>query len=101
MANPGAELREKYDGHVRVVDAGEPLRRLGLRETVHPRDAVACLYPSQEACDEFAAANLEHHGHPSLGSYATDGGVMGVTDLRHALPRLTDPTLPDDPEVGA
>jgi hypothetical protein len=94
----GAELRERY-GRPPRVDSGDALRRLGLRDSIHPHDAFAFLYPSQEAADAFAAANLEHYGHPDLGSYATDEGVIGVTDLRHALPKVTDPTLADDLSV--
>lgn len=96
----GAELRERY-GTPPWVDRGDALRRLGLRDSIHPDDVFACLYPSQEAAAAFAACNLEHHGHPDLGSYVTGKGVVGVCDLRRALPRVTDPSLPDSPQEGA
>lgn len=93
----GASLRARY-GRPLTADVAGALRRLGLREAVHPLDAYAFRYDSQEAADAFAVSNLEHHGHPDLGSYlADDGGVVGVLDLRPALaPHVTDPALPDD-----
>lgn len=106
MSDHGAALRAKYPG-VKVIDAGEPLRHLGLRDAIHPFDAVASLFPSQEAADAFAAANLEDYGHPNLGSYADGDGVIGVLDMRPALAQMggrpCDPLLPDDwkPARGA
>jgi hypothetical protein len=94
-ADPGFELRLRYGTPVTADTAGA-LRRLGLRDTVHPLDAYAFRYQSQEAADAFAVSNREHHGHPDLGSYVAHGGVIGVIDLRHSLEHVTDPALPDD-----
>jgi hypothetical protein len=94
MADTGAELRERYGKPIQV-HGGDALRQLGLRGTIHPDGVVAFLYPSQGAADAYAAGNLEHHGHPDLGSYEVAGGVVGVVDMRHALPKVTDPAEPD------
>jgi hypothetical protein len=91
---PGASLR-KRSGLMPRADRGEALRRLGVRELVHPDDVVAMLYPSQAVADEFAKSNLEGYGHPCLGSYETLDGVVGMTDLRQVLLKPTDPTLDD------
>jgi hypothetical protein len=91
---PRSELWRRY-GKPPQVNGGVALRALGLRGTIHPDDVCAFLYPSQEACDAYATGNREHHGHPDLGSYAAGDKVVGVVDLRRALPRPGDPALPD------
>lgn len=93
----GAELRERHRGSITSANRGDALRHLGLRDTIHPRDVWASLFPSQEVADAFALANLEEHGHLNLGSYATGEGVVGVCDLRNSLlGDVTDPSEPDE-----
>lgn len=56
-------------------------------------EVMAFRYESQEAADAWAEGNLEHNGHPALGSYpdpAGDGAVIGVLDLRPALAALKE-----------
>lgn len=94
-----AALWEKF-GRPESFDAAEALRLIGKRGEVHPRDAWACVYQSQEAADAFAESNEKHHGHPHLGHVTLDSGsVLGVIDLRPASLRhggeITDPALPD------
>jgi hypothetical protein len=80
----GEELRAKYPS-VPSWDTAAALRLVG--STVPINFAYASLYPSREAAEEFAASNLEHHGHPSLGiAELPDGsGWVGVLDLRPSL----------------
>lgn len=86
-------------GVPKTADTAQALRTIGRRQEVHPKDAIAFLYANQEAADAFAATNLEHHGHQSLGSYATADGVVGVIDIRAAQEALghaaTDPAEAD------
>jgi len=92
------EMWAQY-GVPQAADTATALRTIGRRQEVHPKDAIAFLYSNQEAADAFAAANLEHHGHQSLGSYATAEGVVGVIDIRAAQEVLgrsaTDPAEAD------
>jgi hypothetical protein len=95
----GAELRERFGEApmLTMAEAGDALRKLGLREEVHPRDVVGFRYATQEGWDESARSNLEHHGHADLGSFATGDGVTGLLDTRHCMSgALTGPWLPDD-----
>jgi hypothetical protein len=96
----GAELRARFGEAPMLTmgEAGDALRKLGLRDQVHPRDVVGFRYATQEGWDESARSNLEHHGHADLGSFVTGEGVTGLVDIRHAMPegQLTDPSKPDD-----
>jgi hypothetical protein len=92
--SPTAPLRARY-GMMPRADRGQALRRLGVRDQVHPDDLVAMLYPCQAIADEFARANLDGYGHPCLGTYETRDGVVGVTDLRHVLLKPADPAQDD------
>jgi hypothetical protein len=79
------------------ANCGSSLRILGLRDTVHPDDAVALVYPTRDAAEAFAASNLEHEHLPSLGITQTSAGWIGVTDLRPPPGYLvTDPAAADD-----
>lgn len=87
----GEELRARY-GKPEQIDAawvlagpladqaGAVSRGLGGRNPV-----VAFRYESAEAAEAFAAANLRHHGHTSLGPVdAGVGGIVGVVVLNLA-----------------
>lgn len=76
-------LRTRY-GQPDMVDAAEALSVLGDTH-IAPADVVAFRYRDQEAADAYAASNLEHYGHPSLGTYVVPDGVVGVIDLSEAL----------------
>ena len=76
-------------GQPEVFDTAEALRLLALDEAIHPHDAIACTYPSQEAADAFDATNQVVHGHPpTLHLTLADGRVLGLIDLRPALARF-------------
>lgn len=95
-----ARLAEAF-GRPRRFVAADALRLLGLREAVHPRDALAYAYHDRRAADAWAASNWEHYRHPLLGCLVVEGaGVVGAYDLRPMLAahgcELTDPGLPDD-----
>lgn len=74
---------ERY-GHPETVDRETALALLGITD-VGPDDVAAFRYRDQEAADAYAAANMEHWGHPTLGSCAAETGVIGVLDLREAV----------------
>ncbi len=79
----GEELRTKY-GKPEQVPAG-PVLKLLKQEGVtvaDPRTAIAYRYPTTEACEAFAAGNLRHHGHESLGPVVTDEGIFGIVLLK-------------------
>jgi hypothetical protein len=64
-------------------DTGAALTLLGLAGRVDPADALAWVYPSREAADVYARANLACWGRGSLGTVIDPAGqVVGVTDLR-------------------
>jgi hypothetical protein len=94
-----AELIAEH-GKPRSVDVAAALRLIGKRDQVHPRDAVAFAYRDHRAAQAWAASNLEHYGHPSLGWDVGGDAVIGVIDLRPELFRhgagLTSPSRPDD-----
>lgn len=94
-----APLVREY-GQPQKIDTGWALRKIGKRDQIHPRNAFACIYASEEAAQAYADANLVHWGYVSLGRIPVDGGILGVTDLRqgfrdHDAP-ITDPALPDN-----
>ena len=75
---------ERY-GCPETVDAEAALVELGITD-VNPREVHAFRYRDQEAAQAYAEANLEHHGHPTLGTYPVKTGeVVGVLDLRAAI----------------
>jgi hypothetical protein len=85
----GAELRARYPTVTTYRDTAAALKLVGANlDGIAPDDAHASLYPSREAAEAFAASNLEHHGHPSLGIAEVDGGWVGVLDLRPAIAKM-------------
>jgi hypothetical protein len=75
----GGELRARY-GKPEPAGAVGVLALLN-RSDVDPAHVLAFRYPSAEACQAFAVASLQHHGHASLGPIETDLGVFGVVLL--------------------
>jgi hypothetical protein len=84
------ELAERYGSE--HFDEATALRMVGHAEI--PVSVVyASVYRSREAAEAYAAANLEHYGHPSLGIIqligeewaGRNGHFVGVTDLRPAI----------------
>lgn len=84
LREKSAALRAEH-GPIATHDADTALRLIGLRDQVHPDDVFASVYPTREAADVFAAANLADYGHPTLATVAVDGGWLGVIDLRPCL----------------
>jgi hypothetical protein len=74
---------ERY-GRPVTVDAATALRMLGITD-VDPSEVHAFRYRDREAADAYASANLEHYGHPTLGSYILGDEVIGVLDFRPAI----------------
>jgi hypothetical protein len=51
-------------------------------------DVFAAIYRDAAAAAGWAAANLEHHGHPPLATVPLpDGRAIGIIDLRPAIER--------------
>jgi hypothetical protein len=94
LARPGGTRPGKRLNSARVLAA------LGLRKTIHPRDAYVYAHPTALAFEAYAKANREVHGLDVLGPFETEAGFVEIVDLRSALRRLgaepTDPALPDD-----
>lgn len=88
----GDVLRAKY-GQPDRVDTAAALRLAGLRGEVHPQDAIAFTYPSDEAAEAFATANRD--AGLSVTRVSTEAGPVNVIDLRSALSHVTNPTEPD------
>ncbi len=84
---------ERQERMFRRYGKPEQVSELAAWELLHPDDVspaeiCAFRYRDQEAADAYAASNLEHYGHPSLGTVRLeDGTVIGVLDLRPALRR--------------
>lgn len=77
-------------------DVGAYLEQFGLRYTVHPRDAIAFIYPDWSAAEDYSTASLEKGVH-YLGIFPLDDGTfVGIVDLRRRIADITDPALPDD-----
>jgi hypothetical protein len=89
-----ATLVERY-GKPEPVDAAEALRMTGKRSEVHPNDVAAFVHRSQESFEAFAASNRQHNGFETYGPLECGHGVLGIVDMRPALPIPTDPALPD------
>jgi hypothetical protein len=89
---------------VRQLDSARVLRALGLRDQIHPRDAACFAYPSAQVFEESAKRDREIHGNDVLGPFETEGGLVGVVDIRpqlrsHGVP-VTDPAGPDGAYPG-
>lgn len=89
-----AALVERF-GKPEPVDASDALRMIGKRAEIHPNDVAAFAHRSRESFEAFAASNREHNDFETYGPLECGGCVLGVVDMRPALPRPTDPTLPD------
>lgn len=85
MSPTGAELRAKYPT-TRSYDRAAACLLLDLGELTDY--LFAYWYPSREAAGEFAAANLEHHGHPTVGTAEADGGWVSVIDIGPAIAKM-------------
>lgn len=63
-------------------------RTAGISPCVRAAEVYASIYRDQAAADAWLASNLEHHGHPAIGTVLMDDGrVIGILDLRPALAR--------------
>lgn len=99
------DLYQRYGRPMPLSRCGTALRIMNRRDDIHPRDAIAVLYPSMDAAEAFAALNRDHFGHDVIGPLPVPAGALAVVDLRQQLTDLggepTDPALPDDwsPEV--
>lgn len=75
------------------------LRRVGLRDRIHPADAIALTYPSRYYFDAWTRADQATTGNATLGPFDVDGQVVGITDFRPQLAAkgclVTDPAEPD------
>lgn len=89
-------LTEKY-GLPRRIHAGDPLRALDLRDTIHPSDVIAFVYPSLEAYNVYQQANQRFNSFATYGPLiVSPTEIIGVLDYRSVLPILTDPACSDD-----
>jgi hypothetical protein len=81
------------------TDTAAALRTAGLREEIHPIDAVAFIYPGRAYFDRSAARDREIHGNDVHGPFETEAGLLGIVDMRPQLREhgilVTDPTMPD------
>ena len=71
-------------GKPESVDATHAAELLGLPYQI---DMLAFRYASLEAARAYAASNLEHHGHLSLGIAETPEGVIGIIYVPMPPPR--------------
>jgi hypothetical protein len=78
------DLRDDY-GQPEPFDAATALELLGLSQKAQPAASTAAFrYPSMEAAQAYAAGNLRHHGHETIGPAETEQGVIAVTVLKPA-----------------
>jgi hypothetical protein len=88
----------KTPGVVRT-DTAQALRDHGLRDQIHPDDAVAFIYPSREVFEASAKRDREIHGNDVHGPFETEAGLVGIVDMRPQFRgtgvTATDPGLPD------
>lgn len=82
------------------LDTARVLRYTGLRDQIHPLDAVACTYDGRAHFDESSRRDREIHENAVHGPWVTEAGLVAIIDLRPQLERMgcapTDPALPDD-----
>jgi hypothetical protein len=87
------------DPGVQVLDTARVIRHLGLRDRVHPHDAVAFSYPAMDVYEASAKRDREIHGNEVFGPYETEAGIVAVVSLRPQLLRqghpVADPAEPD------
>lgn len=85
-----ARLEERY-GVPENIAASDALRLLGITYVTDAADFIGHIYRDQEAADGWLASNLEHHGHPALGTAPLpDGRVVGILDLRPSMARARE-----------
>lgn len=93
-----------YRGTV-LRDTAAVLRQYGLRDQIHPRDAVAIVYPDREYFEQSAKADREVHGNDVHGPWETDAGLVAIVDMRPQMRAqdwaVTPPDLADDWTPGA
>jgi hypothetical protein len=65
------------------IDGETALEAIGRPAGISADNVIAYIYRSREAAEAYAVSNLEHSDVASLGIVETDGGWLGVTDLRH------------------
>ena len=86
------------------VRIGRILRYAGLRDQLHPRDAVACTYPDRAYFEESARRDREIWGNRIHGPWETEAGLIAIVDitpqLREGKMEITDPALPDTWKPG-
>lgn len=83
------------------TDTAAALRLVGLRDTIHPDDAIAFIYPDREYFEASASRGREIHHNLVHGPYETPEGLMAIVDMTPQLREMsgiavTDPALPDD-----
>lgn len=82
------------------TDTAAALRRAGLRDEIHPLDAVAFIYPDREYFEASAKRDRENHHNDVHGPFETEDGLLGIVDMRPQLRQqgvaCTHPRLPDD-----
>lgn len=92
-------------GKAERTDTAAALRLAGLREKIHPRDAVAFIYPGRAYFDASARRDREIHRNDVHGPFETADGLLGIVDIRPAVREAgilaTDPAMPDDCAAGS
>lgn len=82
------------------TDTATALRRAGLRDQIHPLDAVAFIYPNRKYFEVSAKRDREEHGNEVTGPIETEDGLLGIVDIRPQFREMgimiTPPSLPDD-----
>lgn len=88
-----ASLESRF-GHPENIPSSDALRLLmpGVNVSgIDPDDVIGHIYRDREAADGWLASNLEHHGHPAIGTAVmADGRVVGVLNLRPSLDRARE-----------
>lgn len=114
-----ASRKPREDGALRLARmvrhdrTGDVLRMAGLRDLLHPNDAVALIYPSLGYFAGSARRERQENNNDAYGPYPVDGALLGIVDMRPQLRTLelelkaahpesympgdgtTDPALPD------
>lgn len=84
----------------RRLDTAAVLRAFGLRDTLHPVDALAFGHPDLVSAQRSARRNRDLYGVIVHGPRETEAGWVMVTDLTPQIRAIggepTDPALPDD-----
>ena len=76
------DLRDDY-GKPEHFDAATALHLLGRPgDLTGTCTLIASRYPTMEVAQAFAAGNLRHHGHETIGPAETEQGVIAITILK-------------------